>query len=281
MKINKTKKITIAVLGILIAGGTIFYACKKDNTIFQDTSSEVTTNNSKSIHVGQLHNEILEAYLVALEANPEINSMDFITDYLGLDKERFNAFVEGLTAELSKYSSMNEWYDDLEAKGVYSSDCINALRDIESFCLLELQPVSRIHEFKNGIFENYNFENEQETDLIVGALSILEYSTQYWMDEDRLSRWEIHRHYNPSTGEFASGYPCGTFDQLIGELYFWHLMSSIGIFRSPISMDLRGFIAAYGYATCFNENLEDNMMSLAYRDVGGWATGISSMASGW
>ena len=273
-----TKKITIAILSILVAGGAIFYACKKDSIVSENTTSGIT-KNQKDIPVGQLHNEILDAYLSALEANPETNGMDFIFDYLGIDKDKFNEFVMELTVELSKYPSTDEWFNNLEEKGIFSSNCLSALREVELFCLSGQHSVLEVQQFKEDIFNEYNFENENEGVLVGRTLSILEYSTQYWIEEDRISKWGFFRHYDPITGETQTNPPCRSLSELMAYLSGMH--TALFFASNSSLLDFLAYGRAITYAICVNSNLEGNLTPLGYSAPHDWAVGISAMASGW
>jgi len=252
--IQRKKYLGVFCVAAIVAIAGIFYACKKDNNIRNNFSSDVKIQKSDSPYefIGQLHNEILETYLVALEANPELDAMDFMCNYgEGIDREKHKWFIEKMVEQMLQYSSLDELFTDLEDKGIYSSNCMNIMRDIISFAI-EQPNVSMIHQFRCDIFNQYTFD-EYETDLVVGSLSILEYSTIYWADENRILRWEEFRIDTNDEPIMKSCY--GDFRNAINTLWcnssFYNLIQGKDNIFSTMN-DLVGSFIAINSINCIN-----------------------------
>ncbi len=273
---KKIKQITLVSVLLLIAG-VIIYACTKDNLVSENAASEITAKNQKIISVGQLHNDILDAYLCALEADPAVDYIDFSAKYLNIDKDKLNIFVEGLTKELSKYPTMEKWFDNLAERGIYSLECLDIIRKIIELGANENLDVKAVVNFREEVFAGYKFHDEKEADLITETLSILEYSTQYWADEKKTHRWEIFRHdpINPDNKPTEGG--CGTFDELMGGLY---RMSQWGF--SSTLMDAFGLVNAKAYADCINAEYGGTVQHyFGVDNVRLFCTAVSAKASSW
>jgi hypothetical protein len=206
MKIIKEK---INSIYIIILMFVFCISCDKVQTDnYNNANKEVKVCKTLTQTVGSLHNQALDAYIsLCIDSNELIPALPFLANYFNIDMQDAQTRHALILSEFDNYNSLSEYLNHLESDGIYSSSCVEALRQI-----FESEIANYSQNQIDDLVDNLTstaFANEIENTLIYDLCSIIDHSYVYWREEQNVIKWSYFDCFgcgnisNPEVAEWA------------------------------------------------------------------------------